>query len=81
MATMFLVCCLVIVGTMFAVTSQYQDIIVMNMINMSNHYLRKQDSPSDFHVNFDEGLVQPSLRNCNNGSDLEIGLLDINKEG
>ena len=37
MATVFLVCCLVIVGTMFAVTSQYQDIIVANMINMSNH--------------------------------------------
>ena len=37
MATVFLVCCLTIVGTMFAVTSQYQDIIVANMINMSNH--------------------------------------------
>ena len=37
MATVFLVACLIIVGTMFVVTSQYQDMVVATMINMSNH--------------------------------------------
>ena len=38
MATLFLVCCLVMVGTMFTVISQYQDMVIANMINMSNHH-------------------------------------------
>ena len=38
MATLFLVCCLVMVGTMFTVISQYQDMVIANMINMTNHY-------------------------------------------
>ena len=43
MATMFWVCCLMMVGTMFAVTSQYQDMIVATMINVSNHQLNTID--------------------------------------
>ena len=43
MATMFLVCCLMMVGTMFAVTSQYQDMIVATMINVSNHHFNTVD--------------------------------------
>ena len=35
MATVFLVLCLLMVGTMFAVTTEYQDTMVANMINMS----------------------------------------------
>ena len=38
MATMFCLVIVLIVGTMFAVTSQYQDSVVANMINMSNHH-------------------------------------------
>ena len=37
MATLFSVCCLVMVGTMFTVISQYQDMVIANMINTSNH--------------------------------------------
>ena len=37
MATMFCLVIVLIVGTMFAVTSKYQDSIVANMINMSSH--------------------------------------------
>ena len=44
LATVFCVCCLMMVGTMFAVTSQYQDMIVATMINVSNHHLNTIDA-------------------------------------
>ena len=35
-ATMMLLCCLMMVGTMLAITSQYLDMLVATMINASN---------------------------------------------
>ena len=42
-ATMLILCCLMMVGTMLAVTSQYQDKQVANMINASNHNLNTRE--------------------------------------
>ena len=36
-ATVFFVCCLILVGTMFVGTSKYQDMVVATMMNVSNH--------------------------------------------
>ena len=44
LATVFCVCCLIMVGTMFAVTSHYQDMIMATMINVSNHHLNTIDA-------------------------------------
>ena len=46
LATVFLVCCLLMVGTMFAFTSEYQDTIVANMINVSNHHNKMEKGRS-----------------------------------
>eukprot|EP00092_Neocalanus_flemingeri_P047018 GFUD01053136.1.p1 GENE.GFUD01053136.1~~GFUD01053136.1.p1 ORF type:complete len:146 (-),score=31.42 GFUD01053136.1:337-774(-) len=46
MATVFCVCCLMMVGTMFAVTSHYQDMIIATMINVSHHQLNTMEEES-----------------------------------
>ena len=46
-ATMLILCCLMMVGTMLAVTSQYQDKLVANMINSSNHNLNTMEEETN----------------------------------
>ena len=44
MATVFFICCLMMVGTMFVVTSQYQDMVVATMINVGIQQLNTTEA-------------------------------------
>ena len=50
-ATMLVLCCLMLVGTMLAVTSGYQDKLVADMINSSNHIVFTMDEESTYSKN------------------------------